>query len=54
MTEMKPINLIVKEYQKYSYREMEILIEEVFKDRYQDKIFQGSHAKYEKYLLKYI
>lgn len=45
---------VIKEYQKYSNGGMELLIENVFKDRYRDGLLQDNYKKYDVDILKYI
>lgn len=54
LTGAEAINTVIREYQKYSNGGMDILIEDVFKDRYQDGILQSSYTKYEIDILKYV
>lgn len=54
LNDTETINSVIKEYQKYSNGGMEILIENVFKDRYKKWILQDNYTKYEVDLLKYV
>lgn len=48
------ISEVIKEYQKLSNGGMELLIENVFKDRYREGLLQDNYAKYDVDILKYI
>lgn len=54
LTTPEAISEVIKEYQKYSNGGMELLIENVFKDRYRDGLLQDNYKKYDVDILKYV
>jgi len=54
LTTPEGISEVIKEYQKYSNGGMELLIGNVFKERYRDGLLQDNYKNYDVDILKYI
>lgn len=53
-SDAEKVSQIIRGFQKYSNGGMEILIEEVFKDRYREGSLQDSYPKYDVDILKFL